>query len=408
MWCQGGRFVRFTRHRGDVMLSSSRDFSSDDVIDLSSVAPRQYRKTEVHVDFDALAYNIENIRELVSPAMLAVVVKGNGYGHGMSAVAQQLQKLDVDMLCVATAESCLTLRKKGITKPILALSELPYDAIVPCYEHDITFTVYTTEMIDYLASIATKERPAHVHLKVDTGMNRVGCETEQALEFARHIHAQENLVFEGLFTHFATADDIVHTGTVKQLKEFESVLDEIEMAGLTPPIIHSANSAAALSLASTRFSMVRVGLAAYGVYPDPRMKDIIDLRLVLSFTTSISYVKKLYEGESVSYGWRYTAEKDTRLATLHAGYSDGVPRNLGLNGGTVIIRGRKCPIVGAVTMDMMMVDVGDLDVKAGDHVTLLGTNGGETISPIEWADHTGTIPYEIMCCLGERLPRIYD
>ncbi len=364
--------------------------------------------TKVNVDSEALTYNIENIRELVSPSMLAVVVKGNGYGHGMSAVAKQLQELDVDMLCVATAESCLTLRKKGITKPILALSELPRDAVELCYEHDITFTVYTMEMINYLASLATKERPAHVHLKVDTGMNRVGCETSEALEFARHIHNQETLVFEGLFTHFATADDIVHTGTVKQLKEFEAVLDEIEMAGITPPIIHSANSAAALSLASTRFSMVRVGLSAYGVYPDPRMKHIVDLRPVMSFTTSISFVKKLKAGESVSYGWRYTAEKDTKIATLHAGYSDGVPRKLGLNGGSVIIQGVRCPILGAVTMDMMMVDVGDLDVKTGEHVTLLGTNGHETVSPTEWADFSGAIPYEIMCCLGERLPRIYD
>lgn len=400
--------MRFTRHRGDAMLSSSNNSSNDPTVDLTAGAHVQYRTTNVNIDFDALAFNINSFRDLVGPSMLAIVVKGNAYGHGMPRVSQELQELDVDMLCVATAESALTLRNRGITKPILVLSEVPSLAVLPCYLNDITFAVYTEETINTIASFATKERPAHVHLKVDTGMNRVGCETVDALALARIIDEHDSLMFEGLFTHFATADDPSHAGAVKQLTKFESVLDEVEMAGLTPPIIHSANSAAAISLSSTRFNMVRIGLSSYGVYPDPRMKEIIDLKLILSFTTSISFIKTLHEGESVSYGWSYTADRDMKIATLHAGYSDGVPRNLGNNGGSVLIHGVRCPIIGAVTMDMMMVDVDNIDARLGDKVTLLGTDGNETISPIEWADLTGTIPYEIMSGLGERLPRNYD
>lgn len=340
--------------------------------------------------------------------MVSVVVKGNAYGHGMTKISHELELLGADMLCVATAESALALRRDGISKPILLLAEPPRDAIGPCYLNDITFSVYTVDTINTIAAFASKDRPAHVHLAVDTGMNRVGCESVEALMLARHISKHESLIFEGMFTHFATADDPAHTGVVAQLQEFETVLDEIEMAGLTPEVIHAANSAAAISMPSTRFSMVRTGIAAYGVYPEPRMKDIIDLHLALSFTTTISFLKTLHEGESVSYGWRHTAEKETRVATLHAGYSDGVPRNLGVNGGSVLIHGVRCPILGAVTMDLMMVDVSNLSVNVGDRVTLLGTDGRETISPTEWADLAGTIPYEILCHLGESLPRQYD
>ncbi len=367
-----------------------------------------FRPSVISVSSAALEHNVNAIRELVKPALLAVPIKANAYGHGILPIAQQLAQLDVDMLCVATAEEALLLRDNGITTSIFLLSEPPRDAIEPCYQADVTFTVYTADTIEALASISSPNKPAHVHLKVDTGMNRVGMEPQDTLDFIQRIIDHETLFFEGLYTHFATSEDAEHPLCATQLERFERVLEVVETAGLTPPLIHAANSGAALRIASTRFSMVRVGLSSYGVYPHPSYSDLIDLRLVLSLTTKISFVKNAYVGETISYGARYKVTKDTRIATLPLGYGDGVPRNLGLLGGSVIVEGMRCPVVGAVTMDQMMIDVGDLPVSVGDRVTLLGTDGDVTISPVEWADHLGTISYEILCALGERLPRSYD
>ncbi|HQZ15089.1 MAG TPA: alanine racemase, partial [Acidimicrobiia bacterium] len=239
-------------------------------------------------------------------------------------------------------------------------------------------------------------------------MNRIGVNASKALEFARKIKSSDNLIFEGIFTHFATAEEPTNPMAALQLEKFEKVLDEIEMAGLTPKYIHAANSAAALRIPSSRFSMVRVGICAYGIYPDARGSDVIELKLALSLITEISFLKQIEAGESVSYGARFTTDKDTQIATLPIGYGDGVPRNYGLSGGSVLIHGIKCPIVGRVTMDQTMVDVGDLSVKAGDKVTMIGTDGNSTISTTEWGDLTGTISYEILCRLNERLPRVYD
>lgn len=401
--------MRFARNANSTLLSVARPSLSveDEMVNVQS-RPRRYRPSLVSVSYSALESNFKAISELVKPSKVAVSVKANAYGHGIVEVSRKFSALGAAMLCVATAEEALLLRRNGITTPILLLSEPPRDAIGPCYLNDITFTVYTIDAINTIAAFASKDRRAHVHLKVDTGMNRVGISSKEALTFARHIAKHESLLFEGVFTHFATADEPTHPGTALQLEKFEGVLDEIEMAGLTPQLIHAANSAAAIRIPSSRFSMVRVGISAYGVYPEPRCADVIDLKLALSLTSSISFLKTIQAGESVSYGAQWTAEKETRIATVPIGYGDGVPRNIGSSGGSVLIFGARCPIVGRVTMDQLMVDVGNLSVAVGDKVTLLGTEGNVTISPTEWADHLGTISYEILCRLGERLDRIYD
>lgn len=399
--------MRFARHTEHALLRAGQVSSDTLVVDVTE-SKKNFRPSELHIDLDNFERNIDAIANLVRPARVAIALKANAYGHGMLRIAKKLDDMNIAMLCVATAEEALELRENGIVAPIMVLSEVPRDAIGPCYFNDITFTVYTVDTINTIAAFATKDHRAHVHLKVDTGMNRVGCEPDEALMLARHISQHENLYFEGIFTHFATAEDTSHPGSSEQLARFEMVLDEIEMAGLTPEIIHAANSAASLRLPSARFSMVRIGLCAYGIYPEPRMTDLIELSLVARLTSRVSFIKDLKAGESVSYGWRYTAERDTRLATLPIGYGDGVPRNLGLSGGTVLLYGIRCPIVGAVTMDQLMVDVGNLSVSVGDEAILLGTQGSETISPTEWADLTGTISYEIVCRLGERLYRSYD
>lgn len=391
------------------MLSVVRPaYISEDEMMSAQNQPRRYRSTVVSIDFAAIEHNFKEISNLVKPSKVAVVIKANAYGHGIVEIARRLSQIGTDMLCVATAEEALLLRRSDIVTPIMLLSEPPRDAIGPCYLNDITFTVYTIDTINTIAAFASKDHRAHVHLNVDTGMNRVGVGVKDALKMARHISKHETLIFEGIFTHFATADEPEHPGAAIQLEKFERVLDEIEMAGLTPQIIHAANSAAAIRIPSSRFSMVRVGLSAYGVYPEPRCSDIVDLKPALCLTSSISFLKTIQAGDAVSYGARFVAEKETRIATVPIGYGDGVPRNLGTSGGSVLIFGVRCPIVGSVTMDQLMVDVGTLSVSVGDKVTLLGTEGNVTISPTEWADLLGTISYEVLCRLGERLDRIYD
>jgi len=409
LWVQGGNSLRFARHNQTALLSVLPPHVEEQVENVNLESnPTFYRPTYVSIDLDAIEFNIQEISKLVKPSKVAVAIKANAYGHGIIEVAKKLEQLKVEMLCVATAEEALCLRENGISSQILLLSEPPLAAIGPCYLNDITFTVYTKDCIDSINSYATKERKAKIHLKVETGMNRIGVDVSQALDFARKIKTSENLIFEGLFTHFATAEEPTNPMTAAQLERFEKVLDDVEMAGLTPRYIHAANSAAALRIPSSRFSMVRVGICAYGIYPDARGSDVIELKLALSLKTEVAFLKTIKAGESVSYGARYTADRDTQIATLPIGYGDGVPRNYGLSGGKVLIRGVRCPIVGRVTMDQAMVDVGKLPVSVGDEVTMIGTDGNSTISTTEWGDLTGTISYEILCRLNERLPRIYD
>lgn len=367
----------------------------------------RYRPTQIHVDLDAIRENVRRIKKIVEPSLVAVVVKGNAYGHGMSAVSLALCDSEADVLCVATPESAFTLRKRGVNMPILLLSEPPIEAVQECYEYDITMCVYSKEIIDEVSRIANK-KSIHVHLKVDTGMNRVGCEAEDTLDLVQYISTKPGIFLEGIFTHFATADEENHAKTQEQLDIFQQHLEKLDLQNLLPPIVHSANSSAALTLPDARYSMIRTGLAAYGVYPADHMKQKIELVPAITFSSKIMFLKDISVGESVSYGAQYIAEKDSRIATIPAGYSDGVPRNLGIKGGHVLIHGTRCPIIGAVTMDMMMVDVGSIDVSIGDEVILLGSQGNETVTPNEWADLMETIPYEIICQIGERLPRIYD
>lgn len=401
--------MRFARHHDVALLTAHRPaFLSENELMVANVRPRRYRPTLATISFDALEHNIKTLSQLIKPSRLAVAVKSNAYGHGIVPVSQHLEEIGVEMLCVATAEEALLLRRNGVTTTILLLSEPPRDAIGPCYLNDITFTVYSIDTINIIAAFANPEHKAHVHLKVDTGMNRVGVRSQESLTYARHISQKESIYFEGIYTHFATADDSRHPGLSSQLERFEKVLDEIEIVGLTPPIIHAANSAAAIRVSSARFNMCRVGIAAFGIYPEPRNADIVDLRPVMSLTTEVSFIKEISAGDAVSYGARYVAEHPTQIATLPIGYGDGVPRNLGINGGSVLIHSVKCPIVGNVTMDQMMVDVGNLSVNVGDRVTLWGSDGNLSISPVEWADLTGTISYEILCGLSERVERVYD
>ena len=373
--------MRFVRHYESTLLSvrGSIDLNAEEHMDISET-PKRYRPTYINIDLEALESNFRALSDLVKPSKVAVAVKSNAYGHGIFEISQKLASIGVDILCVATAEEALLLRRKNISTPILLLSEPPIEAIGPCYLNDITFSVYTVDVVNAIAAVATSDRRAHVHLKVNTGMNRVGIAPSDSLTLARHISKHDSLFFEGISTHFATADEPTHPGAASQLEKFEKVLDDIELAGITPPLIHAANSAAAINIPSSRFSMVRVGIAQYGIYPEPRAADIISLKPVLSLHSAVSFLKTIQPGEAVSYGGRFVAEKETRIATIPIGYGDGVPRNLGMSGGSVLMYGVRCPIVGRVTMDQLMVDVGAWSVEVGDKVTLIGTQVHVSIS----------------------------
>jgi alanine racemase len=249
--------------------------------------------------------------------------------------------------------------------------------------------------------------PLDVHLKIDTGMHRVGCAPDDALALARAIVARDELELAGVCTHLAVADEPGNAYTREQLASFDAALDALDAEGLRPPMAHAANSAGLL-VAGARYDLVRVGIACYGLPPAPAVEhDSVALRPALSLRARVTFVKSLAPGARVSYGLRSEVGSSGRVATVPAGYADGVPRNLGMVGGEVLIRGRRCPIIGMVTMDQLMVDLGDVPADADDEVVLIGRQGDDEITATEWGERLGTISYEVVTGIGARVPRTY-
>jgi alanine racemase len=246
-----------------------------------------------------------------------------------------------------------------------------------------------------------------VHLKVDTGMHRVGCALDDALDLVDMITGRPELELEGLCTHFAVADEPEHPYTAEQIRRFDGLLEVLEAQGRRPRLAHAANSAGLLAVPAATYDLVRVGIALYGVPPAPALADRVELRPVLSLRAQVAHVKRLPRGSRISYGLRYEMRRDSCVATVPIGYADGVPRNLGIAGGEVLVHGERAPIAGTVTMDQLMIDAGDLPVEVGDEVVLLGAQGDDEITAGEWAEHLGTIAYEIVTGIGTRVPRRY-
>ncbi len=358
------------------------------------------------VDVDAVAHNVAVLCRTVAPSELWAVVKADGYGHGASDVAAAALRGGAVGLCVALVGEGIALREAGIDAPILLLSEQPPDAASAIVAHRLTPTVSRRELIDRLAQLRAR---VDVHVKVDTGMQRVGAAPEDAVAVVRHA-AGAGLQVTGIFTHLACADDPESLATDEQLQRFDAVLTELDAAGLRPRHVHAANSAAALAVPQARGTMVRAGIAIYGISPGPGVDHLVgELRPALSLHARVSHVKPVVAGSHVSYGWRHRFERDTIVATLPIGYADGVPRRLGTlpdrPGADVLVGGSRRPIVGVVTMDQLMVDVGDAPVRVGDEVVLIGSQGDERIRAEQWADRLGTIGYEIVCGVSARVPR---
>jgi alanine racemase len=291
------------------------------------------------------------------------------------------------------------------------LSEPSPESAAVVVRFRLTPVVYTAAGIEALAKAVIEsghDGRLPVHLKVDTGMHRVGCTADEAGVLAGSIVHHDELQLEGVMTHLAVADEPGNSYTGEQLDRFDTALNALREAGVQPGLLHVANSAGLLEHADrARFDLVRTGIAIYGVAPAPALVDRISLRPALSFKARVSHVKALRAGDRVSYGLRYELPRAGRVATVPVGYADGVPRNLAHVGGEVLIRGRRRPIAGTVTMDQLMVDVGDDAIEVGDEVVLLGRQGDETITAEDWAERLGTIAYEIVCGIGPRVPRTY-
>ncbi len=364
----------------------------------------RYRPTFVEVDLDAIRHNVRRLRP--PGAGLMAVVKADAYGHGDAAVARAALEAGASSLGVSLVEEGLALREHGVGAPILVLTEFPPGSEKEALEAGLTPTVYTE---DGLAGVADAARAAgtrvSVHLKLDTGMHRVGLwPPELAEPFARRI-LDAGLEIEGLWTHFADAetDD---EGTLRQLERFLAANDALRAVGITPPIRHAANSAATIRLPETHLDLVRPGAGVYGLDPVAGIAERFGLRPALSWRSAVTMAKRLPAGERLSYGGRYVLERDATVATVPVGYEDGYPRRMG-GSADVLIGGRRRPVAGTITMDQILVDCGDDHVTPGDEVVLIGAQGDERISAEGFAERAGTIGREITTGIGERVPRVY-
>ena len=364
------------------------------------------RPTRAHVDLGAVRHNVTVLAGLCAPASVCAVVKADGYGHGSIAVARAALEAGAAWLAVALVEEGAVLRNAGVDAPVMLLGQPAAADLDEALRLDLRIPVYADAVIDTLASAASRTGiTPRVHLKVDTGMHRLGVGPDDAVALARRV-VDEGFELEGVWTHFAVADEPDNPFTSQQLDRFDAVLASLEADGLRPPVVHVANSAGGVLHPRARHDLVRSGIAVYGLAPSPDLAGSLDLRPALSLTSEVAHTHVVRAGEGVSYGLRYRPDHDTVIATVPVGYADGVPRGLSAAGGQVLIGGRRLPMAGTVTMDMLMVDCGrDGGVSVGDEVVLLGEQGGEAISAWDWATAVGTIAYEIVCGIGPRVAR---
>ena len=367
------------------------------------------RPAWAEIDLDAVSRNAASLAALAAPARLCAVVKADGYGHGAVQVARAALAGGASWLAVALVEEGIELRQAGIRAPVLVLSEPPAGAVPEAVDAGLALTVYTPAGIDEAAWAAGRlAREVAVHLKVDTGMHRVGADPAAVVSLAGRIVNQPTLRFEGLWTHLAVADEPDDPFTGEQLARFDKVRAELAARGLVPEMVHAANSGGAILHPAARLDLVRCGISVYGYPPAPGRAGAADLTPALSLKAEVTMARRLPAGERLSYGLRRPLPTDSVVATVPLGYADGVVRALGHAGGEVLVGGRRCPLAGTVTMDQLMVDCGpDAAVATGDEVVLLGRQGTETITAEDWARLLGTISYEVLCGVGPRVDRRY-
>lgn len=361
----------------------------------------------VEVDLNALRGNVAALLKQAGKAELWATVKANAYGHGAIEVAQVARAAGARGLCVALADEAHQLRLAEIDGPILVVSEQPATQHEQMLRDDLSATLYNESTInDYAHTAARLGLIGRVHLKVDTGMHRVGVRVEDALARAQQIRTSPSLHLEGVYTHFAAADLPQHNETQKQLIRFRDFVATLDQHSLRPQYVHTANSSGALRLLDPTTDIVRVGIAMYGIAPSNELEtEMSAFKPVLSLHARVSHVQHLAAGEGVSYGLRHKLDRASTIATLPLGYGDGIPRRLWSTGGEVLIFGKRCPIIGVVTMDQLMINCGNASIAIGDEAVLIGAQGNETITANQIATKLDTIGYEIVCGLNMRLPR---
>jgi alanine racemase len=383
-----------------------------------SMTQSRSRPAWAEIDLAAITHNARVLSRLVRPAQLVAVVKARGYGHGALAVARAAQAGGAVGFAVALVDEGVELRQHGVHGPILLLSECGREAVDDAMAYGLTPTVYTAEGIALFVQAARMlGQRTSMHIKVDTGMHRVGAAPADVPALLQAIEDDPLLRFEGLWTHFPVADGESaedRAFTVRQLETFDGVVSDLARRDVHPDVLHAANTAGAIVFPQARYGMVRCGIGLYGYLPSPAVATAFatatggeQLRPALSLRARVVAVRTLAEGERPSYGRRRALPQRSVVATVPIGYADGVPRALFTQGASVLIGGRRRPLAGMVTMDQIMVDCeDDTSVQPGDEVVLIGRQGDEEITADEWAERLGTISYEVLCGIGPRVPRV--
>jgi alanine racemase len=372
------------------------------------------RDTWVEVNLDAIAENVQTFRRHIPAGTgIMAVVKADGYGHGAVQISREALRSGADSLAVAMLDEAIVLRKAGITAPVLVLGYTPLDAVEQASRWNIELTAYHTEWLEQAARLLQEKCPGNgpigIHVKTDTGMGRLGVRSSaELLQIVETLERSPMLQWNGIFTHFACADEEETSHVLEQHQKFQELLQSLRDAGKTLPTVHCCNTAAAIAFPEWGYDTIRLGIGLYGLYPSTYMKQRADVRLIpaLSLKTRIAHVKTAAEPFTVSYGATYTAQPGEQIATLPIGYADGFSRLLS-NQGQVLYGGRRAAIVGRVCMDQIMVRIDSGAAHVGDEVVLYGKQGGEEISLDEVAKRIGTINYEIPCMLNYRIPRVY-
>lgn len=376
---------------------------------------KHYDRVWAEIDLDAISFNIESIKRKISGnSKIVAVIKADGYGHGSVPIAKMLEN-DSRLwgYAVATAEEAVELRNNGLKKPILILGYTFPSAYEEMIKYEIRPTVFTIEMAAALSDEAVRAgKSCKIHIKIDTGMTRIGMRPDSdAIELIKRISELKNIEIEGIFTHFARADEADKTKAYEQLNQFKGFIEQLEeITGIKIPMKHCSNSAGIAEMPEANMDAVRAGIILYGLWPSEEVKKSrkIELKPSLALKSKIVYVKTVPAGQEISYGGTYTTKHDTRVATICVGYGDGYPRSLSSKG-YILVNGQRAPILGRVCMDQFMVDVTDIEgeVQTGSIVTLIGRDIDEEMTMEALGELSGRFNYELACDLGKRIPRVY-
>ena len=357
-----------------------------------------------------LKFNLLQIRKKIDQVKLMAVVKADAYGHGSVEVVKYYNSLSEhkpEYYAVAFPKEAIELRDAGIKDPILVFDPFEKENALICQKYNLIATVFDKKHIDILKEKNNSANKTKVHIKVDTGMNRLGIDYDKAYEFIKYVSNQKEFLIDGVYTHFAEADSKDKSFTLLQLKRFKELIAKLKSEKIKLGLLHAANSGAMLDLPETYFDMVRCGITLYGYYPSLETSESIKLKPVMSILSNVTTAKKVKPGETISYGRRFKVKNETKIISVPIGYADGYRRGL-TNKAQAIIKGKLFNQVGTVTMDRIMFDIGNSNVKIGDKVVLLGNDKKQSVTAWDWAKILDTIPYEITCGIAKRLPRVYE